>query len=37
MEMILLKKMYEIIGWQETEADGVFAPGKKKQEIISLN
>ncbi|XP_044100322.1 glutamate decarboxylase 1-like [Neovison vison] len=27
MEMILLKKMYEIIGWQETEADGVFAPG----------
>ncbi|XP_035555081.2 glutamate decarboxylase 1-like [Canis lupus dingo] len=27
METILLKKMYEIIGWGETEADGIFAPG----------
>uniref|UniRef100_A0A8C8XTU9 Glutamate decarboxylase 1 n=1 Tax=Panthera leo TaxID=9689 RepID=A0A8C8XTU9_PANLE len=27
METILLKKMYGIIGWGETEADGIFAPG----------
>ncbi|XP_058547588.1 LOW QUALITY PROTEIN: glutamate decarboxylase 1-like [Neofelis nebulosa] len=27
MEMILLKKMYGIIGWGETEADGIFASG----------
>ncbi|XP_036592176.1 glutamate decarboxylase 1-like [Trichosurus vulpecula] len=27
MEMILLKKMHEIIGWGETEADGIFSPG----------
>lgn len=36
METILLKKMYEIIGWGETEGDGLFSPGKKKQEIISI-
>ncbi|XP_006731604.1 glutamate decarboxylase 1-like [Leptonychotes weddellii] len=27
IETVLLKKMYEIIGWQETEAEGIFAPG----------
>ncbi|XP_064149281.1 glutamate decarboxylase 1-like [Loxodonta africana] len=27
METIVLKKMYEIIGWKETEADGLFSPG----------
>uniref|UniRef100_A0A8D1V9Y1 Glutamate decarboxylase 1 n=1 Tax=Sus scrofa TaxID=9823 RepID=A0A8D1V9Y1_PIG len=27
METILLKKMCEIIGWGETEADGIFSPG----------
>ncbi|KAF5919054.1 glutamate decarboxylase 1-like [Diceros bicornis minor] len=27
METILLKKMYEIIGWGETEGDGIFSPG----------
>ncbi|KAB0406208.1 hypothetical protein E2I00_012565 [Balaenoptera physalus] len=27
METILLKKMCEIIGWRETEADGIFSPG----------
>ncbi|XP_004448832.2 glutamate decarboxylase 1-like [Dasypus novemcinctus] len=27
METILLKKMHEIIGWGETEADGIFSPG----------
>uniref|UniRef100_G1U7N6 Glutamate decarboxylase 1 n=2 Tax=Oryctolagus cuniculus TaxID=9986 RepID=G1U7N6_RABIT len=27
MEAILLKKMYEIIGWGEAEADGIFSPG----------
>lgn len=30
METILLKKMCEIIGWGETEADGIFSPGKKE-------
>lgn len=34
METILLK-MYEIIGWGETEADGIFLPGKKKQLSVS--
>ncbi|GAB5579536.1 glutamate decarboxylase 1 isoform X2 [Prionailurus iriomotensis] len=29
METILLKKMYGIIGWGETEADGIFAPAGK--------
>lgn len=29
--------MYEIIGQGETEADEIFAPGKKKQDIISLS
>ncbi|XP_074058140.1 glutamate decarboxylase 1-like [Macrotis lagotis] len=28
MEMILLKKMHEIIGWAEAEADGIFSPDK---------
>ncbi|XFG13636.1 hypothetical protein AB1E19_017260 [Capra hircus] len=27
METVLLKKMCEIIGWRETEADGIFSPG----------
>nr|XP_033692844.1 glutamate decarboxylase 1-like [Tursiops truncatus] len=27
METSLLKKMCEIIGWRETEADGIFSPG----------
>ncbi|TKC49101.1 hypothetical protein EI555_002663 [Monodon monoceros] len=27
METILLKKTCEIIGWRETEADGIFSPG----------
>ncbi|XP_010601687.1 glutamate decarboxylase 1 [Fukomys damarensis] len=27
MEKILLKKMHEIIGWGEIEADGIFSPG----------
>lgn len=35
METILLKKIYEIIGWGETEADGIFSPGKKKQLSVS--
>ena len=30
MEAVLLKKMCEIIGWREAEADGIFLPGKKK-------
>ena len=30
METVLLKKMCEIIGWRETEADGIFSPGKKR-------
>ena len=30
METVLLKKMCGIIGWRETEADGIFSPGKKK-------
>ncbi|EPY82719.1 glutamate decarboxylase 1-like protein [Camelus ferus] len=27
METVLLKKMCDIIGWGETEADGIFSPG----------
>ncbi|EHA98324.1 Glutamate decarboxylase 1, partial [Heterocephalus glaber] len=27
METILLKKMHEIVGWREIEADGIFSPG----------
>ncbi|KAM9677254.1 glutamate decarboxylase 1-like [Dama dama] len=27
MEAVLLKKMCEIIGWREAEADGIFSPG----------
>lgn len=29
----ILKKMYEIIGWRDMEADVIFSPAKKKQEI----
>ncbi|XP_045880322.1 glutamate decarboxylase 1-like [Meles meles] len=36
MEMILLKKMYEIIGWQETEADGIFAPGGSMANLYGI-
>lgn len=28
MEEMLLKKMHEMVGWGETEADGIFSPGK---------
>uniref|UniRef100_F6U5G0 Glutamate decarboxylase 1 n=2 Tax=Monodelphis domestica TaxID=13616 RepID=F6U5G0_MONDO len=36
MEMILLKKMHEIIGWGETEADGIFSPGGSISNLYSI-
>uniref|UniRef100_A0A8D0GMB7 Glutamate decarboxylase 1 n=1 Tax=Sphenodon punctatus TaxID=8508 RepID=A0A8D0GMB7_SPHPU len=36
MEDILLKKMHEITGWGETEADGVFSPGGTISNLYSV-
>uniref|UniRef100_A0A4X2M0S4 Glutamate decarboxylase 1 n=2 Tax=Vombatus ursinus TaxID=29139 RepID=A0A4X2M0S4_VOMUR len=36
MEMILLKKMHEMIGWGETEADGIFSPGGSISNLYSI-
>uniref|UniRef100_A0A803TPM3 Glutamate decarboxylase 1 n=1 Tax=Anolis carolinensis TaxID=28377 RepID=A0A803TPM3_ANOCA len=36
MEEILLKKMYEIIGWDESEADGIFSPGGSISNLYSV-
>ncbi|XP_044282565.1 glutamate decarboxylase 1-like [Varanus komodoensis] len=36
MEEILLKKMHEIIGWAETEADGIFSPGGSISNLYSV-
>ncbi|XP_048363734.1 glutamate decarboxylase 1-like [Sphaerodactylus townsendi] len=36
MEEILLKKMHEIIGWGESEADGVFSPGGSISNLYSI-
>ncbi|XP_019345864.2 glutamate decarboxylase 1 isoform X1 [Alligator mississippiensis] len=36
MEEILLKKMHEMIGWGETEADGIFSPGGTISNLYSI-
>ncbi|OCT76335.1 glutamate decarboxylase 1 isoform X1 [Xenopus laevis] len=36
MEEIVLKKMQEIIGWGENEADGIFSPGGTISNLYSL-
>ncbi|XP_075442012.1 glutamate decarboxylase 1-like isoform X2 [Ascaphus truei] len=36
MEGILLKKMHEMIGWGENEADGVFSPGGSISNLYSI-
>ncbi|VFV41764.1 glutamate decarboxylase 1-like [Lynx pardinus] len=36
METIFLKKMYGIIGWGETEADGIFAPGGRISNLYGI-
>ncbi|XP_043832057.1 glutamate decarboxylase 1-like [Dromiciops gliroides] len=36
MEIMLLKKMYEIIGWGEIEADGIFSPGGSISNLYSI-
>ncbi|XP_060100269.1 glutamate decarboxylase 1-like isoform X1 [Heteronotia binoei] len=36
MEEILLKKMHELIGWGESEADGVFSPGGSISNLYSV-
>nr|XP_033790915.1 glutamate decarboxylase 1-like [Geotrypetes seraphini] len=36
MEEIILKKMYKIVGWGESEADGIFCPGGSISNLYSL-
>ncbi|XP_029139086.1 glutamate decarboxylase 1, partial [Protobothrops mucrosquamatus] len=36
MEEILLKKMQEIIGWEESESDGIFSPGGSISNLYSV-
>ncbi|KAM6456851.1 glutamate decarboxylase 1-like isoform 1-T1 [Liasis olivaceus] len=36
MEEILLKKMQEIIGWEERESDGIFSPGGSISNLYSV-
>uniref|UniRef100_A0A670ZUE2 Glutamate decarboxylase 1 n=1 Tax=Pseudonaja textilis TaxID=8673 RepID=A0A670ZUE2_PSETE len=36
MEEILLKKMQEIIGWEEKESDGIFSPGGSISNLYSV-
>uniref|UniRef100_A0A8C5QAR3 Glutamate decarboxylase 1 n=1 Tax=Leptobrachium leishanense TaxID=445787 RepID=A0A8C5QAR3_9ANUR len=36
MEEIVLKKMFEIIGWKENEGDGIFSPGGTISNLYSI-
>ncbi|XP_070603228.1 glutamate decarboxylase 1-like isoform X4 [Erythrolamprus reginae] len=36
MEEVLLKKMQEIIGWEERESDGIFSPGGSISNLYSV-
>ncbi|KAM3840348.1 glutamate decarboxylase 1-like isoform 4-T4 [Vipera latastei] len=36
MEEILLKKMQEIIGWEESKSDGIFSPGGSISNLYSV-
>ncbi|XP_075067411.1 glutamate decarboxylase 1-like [Mixophyes fleayi] len=36
MEGLLIKKMHELIGWRENEADGIFSPGGTISNIYSV-
>ncbi|XP_078544079.1 glutamate decarboxylase 1-like isoform X1 [Lissotriton helveticus] len=36
MEKIILKKMHEIVGWDENEADGIFSPGGSMSNLYSI-
>ncbi|KAM4689211.1 glutamate decarboxylase 1-like [Discoglossus pictus] len=36
MEEIIIKKMHEIIGWGENEADGIFCPGGTISNLYSI-
>ncbi|XP_063779047.1 glutamate decarboxylase 1-like isoform X2 [Pseudophryne corroboree] len=36
MERLLIKKMHELIGWKENEADGIFSPGGSIANLYSV-
>ncbi|XP_073534745.1 glutamate decarboxylase 1-like isoform X2 [Phyllobates terribilis] len=36
MEWILIKKMHELIGWKEIDADGIFSPGGTISNLYSI-
>ncbi|XP_063307896.1 glutamate decarboxylase 1-like [Pelobates fuscus] len=36
MEEIVLKKMFEIVGWKENEGDGIFSPGGTISNLYSI-